>query len=83
MMILEDGPLFIADTHVHIFPTPEELAETAIGAARHVRRFGVEPNIAFCSHRNLAIRAAIPARGCEPHLISWIARRVIFAMRAK
>ncbi len=49
MMILEDGPLFIADTHVHTTPSPEELAEIAIGAARHVRRFGIEPNIAFCS----------------------------------
>ena len=49
MMILQDGPLFIADTHVRVFPTPENLAETAIGAARHVRRFGIEPKIAFCS----------------------------------
>ena len=49
MMILEDGPLFIADTHVHTTPSPEELAEIAIGAARHVRRFGIEPNISFCS----------------------------------
>ncbi len=49
MMILEDGPLFIADTHVRTFPSPEQLAETAIGAARHVRRFGIEPRIAFCS----------------------------------
>ncbi len=49
MMILEDGPLFIADTHVRVRPTPEEIAETAIGAARHVKRFGLEPNVAFCS----------------------------------
>ena len=49
MMILEDGPLFIADTHVHAEPTPEELKEIVIGAARHVRRFGIEPNIALCS----------------------------------
>ena len=49
MMILEDGPLFIADTHVRIRPTPEELAETAIGAARHVKRFGLVPSVAFCS----------------------------------
>ncbi|RBI75673.1 NADP-dependent malic enzyme [Roseovarius sp. TE539] len=49
MMILEDGPLFIADTHVRAFPDPAQLAETAIGAARHVRRFGIEPKIAFCS----------------------------------
>ena len=49
MMILEDGPLFIADTHVSTFPAPEFLMQAAIGAARHVRRFGVEPKIAFCS----------------------------------
>jgi len=50
LMILEDGPLFIADTHVHPEPTPEQITETVIGAARHVRRFGMEPNIALCSH---------------------------------
>ena len=49
MMILEDGPLFIADVQVHLHPSPEEIAEIAIGAARHVRRFGIEPKIAFCS----------------------------------
>jgi malate dehydrogenase (oxaloacetate-decarboxylating)(NADP+) len=49
LMILEDGPLFIADTHVHLHPNPEQIAEIATGAARHVRRFGIEPKIAFCS----------------------------------
>ena len=49
MMILEDGPLFIADTHVHLHPTPEQIVDIAVGAARHVRRFGIEPKIAFCS----------------------------------
>ncbi|MGR3697352.1 MAG: phosphate acyltransferase, partial [Roseovarius sp.] len=49
MMILEDGPLFIADTHVRVTPNPAQLAETAIGAARHVRRFGIAPKVAFCS----------------------------------
>ena len=49
MMILEDGPLFIADTHVNTLPTPEQLAETVIGAARHVRRFGLMPNVALCA----------------------------------
>ena len=50
LMILEDGPLFIADTQVHPEPTPEQIAETVIGAARHVRRFGLAPKIALCSH---------------------------------
>ena len=58
MMILEDGPLFITDTHVRVFPTPENLAETAIGAARHVRRFGVEPKIAFCSQSQFGNQGA-------------------------
>ncbi|MEO1308359.1 MAG: NADP-dependent malic enzyme [Pseudomonadota bacterium] len=50
LVILPDGPLFIADTYVHAEPTPEQIAETAVGAARHVRRFGLEPRIALCSH---------------------------------
>jgi malate dehydrogenase (oxaloacetate-decarboxylating)(NADP+) len=50
MMILEDGPLLIADTHVHAEPTPEQIALTAIGAARHARRFGLTPKVALCSH---------------------------------
>ncbi len=49
LMILEDGPLFIADTHVHPEPTPAQIAETVIGAARHVRRFGLAPKIALCT----------------------------------
>ncbi|AUH34860.1 NADP-dependent malic enzyme [Paracoccus tegillarcae] len=50
MIILEDGPLFIADTQVHHDPSPHEVMEAAIGAARHVRRFGVTPRVALCSH---------------------------------
>ncbi|SPJ30204.1 NADP-dependent malic enzyme [Falsiruegeria mediterranea] len=57
LMILEDGPLFIADTHVRQLPTPEELAEITIGAARHARRFGVEPKIAFCSQSQFGNQA--------------------------
>ncbi|MRU16264.1 NADP-dependent malic enzyme [Roseovarius sp. A21] len=75
MMILEDGPLFIADTHVHSLPTPEQLAETAIGAARHVRRFGLTPNVALCSQSQFGnqaegsgkrLRAAIDLLDAEP-----------------
>lgn len=75
LMILEDGPLFIGDTHVRVFPTPEEMAETAMGAARHVRRFGIEPKIAFCSQSNFGnqgedsgkrLRAAIALLDAAP-----------------
>lgn len=50
LMILEDGPLFIADTQVNPDPTPEQIAAGVVAAARHVRRFGMLPNIALCSH---------------------------------
>src|SRR5690606_24167422 len=50
LMITETDNLFIADTHVHPVPTPEQIAETAIAAARQVRRFGLEPKVALCSH---------------------------------
>jgi len=49
LVIAEGGPLFIADTHVNPEPTPAQLAETVIGCARHMRRFGVAPAIALCS----------------------------------
>jgi len=50
LMIMEDGPLFIADTQVHPDPTPEQIAEVAVGAARHARRFGIAAKVALCSH---------------------------------
>ncbi len=50
LIILEDGPIFIADTQVNPEPTPQQVAETVIASARHVRRFGITPNIALCSH---------------------------------
>ncbi|MEM8489470.1 MAG: NADP-dependent malic enzyme [Pseudomonadota bacterium] len=50
LMIMDDGPLFIADTHVNPEPTPAQIAETVMAAANHVRRFGIKPNIALCSH---------------------------------
>ncbi len=57
LMILEDGPLFLADTHVWSLPSPEQLAMVAQGAARHARRFGVEPRIAFCSQSQFGNQA--------------------------
>jgi malate dehydrogenase (oxaloacetate-decarboxylating)(NADP+) len=50
LMITERGNLFVADTHVNPEPTPQQIADTAIAAARHVKRFGLEPKIALCSH---------------------------------
>ena len=75
LMILEDGPLLIADTQVHPEPTPEQIAASTIGAARHARRFGIEPNVALCSHSQFGnldcdtgrrMRAALAILDAEP-----------------
>ncbi len=66
LMLLADGPLFIADTHVHTEPSAAEIAETAIAAARHVRRFGITPKVALCAYSqfgNLACDTGERARG--------------------
>lgn len=49
LLIYDGGLLFIADTHVHTAPKADQITETVISAARHVRRFGIEPKIALCS----------------------------------
>ncbi|UPH70819.1 NADP-dependent malic enzyme [Abyssibius alkaniclasticus] len=50
LLIHEKGPIFVGDTQVSPEPTPQQIVENVIGAARHVRRFGVTPRIALCSH---------------------------------
>lgn len=50
LLILDSGPLFVADTHVNPEPTPQQIADTVLACARHVRRFGIEPKIALCSN---------------------------------
>jgi len=49
-VILDAGMIFIADTQVNHEPTAEQIAETAVGAARHMRRFGIVPKVALLSH---------------------------------
>ncbi len=50
LMITTKGAFFITDTQVRHNPTAAEIAENAMMAARHVRRFGLEPKIALVSH---------------------------------
>ena len=49
LIIQPEGNLFLADTQVHPEPDPAQIVETAVAAARHVRRFGVTPQVALCS----------------------------------
>jgi malate dehydrogenase (oxaloacetate-decarboxylating)(NADP+) len=50
LVIASKGIYFIADTQIRPDPSAEEIAETAVLAAAHVRRFGLEPKIALLSH---------------------------------
>jgi len=50
LMIHERGVTFIADTHVHAEPNSQQIADVVVATARHVRRFGLAPKIALCSH---------------------------------
>ncbi len=50
LVIASSGAYFLADTHVRYDPSAEEIADTAIACAHHVRRFGIEPRIALISH---------------------------------
>jgi malate dehydrogenase (oxaloacetate-decarboxylating)(NADP+) len=50
LIITAKGAYFLADTEVRPAPTAAEIAETAVLAAAHVRRFGIEPKIALISH---------------------------------
>ena len=79
LMILEDGPLFVADTQVHAAPTPDQIAETIIGAARHAKRFGVTPKVALCSHSNFGNLDSDSGRRMRAALAILDARKVDFA----
>ncbi|MCK4501408.1 MAG: NADP-dependent malic enzyme, partial [Desulfuromonadales bacterium] len=52
MLVFKKKVVFFADTTVTIDPTAEELAETAILAAKEVRKFDIEPKIAMLSFSN-------------------------------
>ena len=50
VVIASAGVYFLADTHVRYDPSAEEIVETAVACAVHVRRFGLAPKIALISH---------------------------------
>jgi malate dehydrogenase (oxaloacetate-decarboxylating)(NADP+) len=52
LLVLPSGPIFIADTHVELDPTEEDIVEIVNLAADEVRRFGITPKVALVSHSN-------------------------------
>ncbi|MEM8791884.1 MAG: NADP-dependent malic enzyme [Pseudomonadota bacterium] len=49
-IILDNTVIFIGDSQVNAEPSPQQIADTVVGSARHIRRFGIEPKIALLSH---------------------------------
>lgn len=68
----------MADTHVNPEPTPEQLAGTIIATARHIRRFGIEPNIAVCSNSQFGTLETESARRVRDALSLLDARDLDF-----
>jgi malate dehydrogenase (oxaloacetate-decarboxylating)(NADP+) len=62
LLILSKGTYFLADTHVTEDPDAEEIVEMTVLAAKHVRRFGIEPKVALLSHSNFGSRDNASAR---------------------
>lgn len=52
IMVLEKGSFFFCDPYVNLNPTPCQLAEIAVMAAKQVRKFGIVPKLGILSHSN-------------------------------
>ena len=78
MLLLPEGPLFLADTAMNLDPTAEELVKIAEASIELVKRFGIEPKVALLSHSNFGTsnnpsarkvrKAAEMLRGAYPDL---------------
>jgi malate dehydrogenase (oxaloacetate-decarboxylating)(NADP+) len=62
LMITNKGSFFLADTHVRLNPSAEEIAEMTLMCANHVRRFGLPPKIALISHSDFGAADTPSAR---------------------
>jgi len=52
VLLLDSGPLFIADPFISLDPSVEQVVEIAKSSIDRVRRFGVQPHVALLSHSN-------------------------------
>ena len=51
-LLLEEGPLFIADPFVQVDPTEDQVVAITEDAMGFVRKFGITPKVALLSHSN-------------------------------
>jgi malate dehydrogenase (oxaloacetate-decarboxylating)(NADP+) len=52
LLMLPKWNVFLTDTHVNPDPSPEEIADMTILAARGIQQFGIAPKAALLSHSN-------------------------------
>ncbi len=77
-VLLQDGPLFIADPFVNIDPSEDQLVALTQHCLQFIRKFGIEPKVALLSHSNFGTYddegahkmkiAAERLRECNPDL---------------
>ncbi len=66
MLVIDNRVVFFGDTTVNIDPTSEQLASIGQSAARLVRTFGIEPQVAMLSFSNFgSVKHAEPAKVAE------------------
>ncbi len=56
MLIMQRGVFFLADTHVTIDPSDDEIVEIALEARDHLKRFNIEARAALLSFSNFGSR---------------------------
>ncbi|MGL4636513.1 MAG: NADP-dependent malic enzyme [Beijerinckiaceae bacterium] len=74
LMVTSKGAYFMADTHVRWNPTAREIADMAIMADQHVRRFGMTPKTALLSHSDFGSSDSPDARKMREALAMIIQR---------
>jgi malate dehydrogenase (oxaloacetate-decarboxylating)(NADP+) len=62
VLILPQGPLFIADAHIGIQPTAEQIVNTTLACAARISDFGIRPKVALLSHSNFGSSRAPSAK---------------------
>ncbi|MFN8993514.1 MAG: phosphate acyltransferase, partial [Pseudomonadota bacterium] len=75
MVIVSKGVYFLCDTQVCPDPTADQVAEMAIMAAEHVKRFGLTPKIALLSHADFGSYDTASARKMREELTIIMERR--------
>ncbi len=61
-VILQSGAIFLADTHMNVDPTAEQIAEMTALAAEAVAGFGLVPKVALLSHSSFGASNSPSAR---------------------